>query len=65
MSPPGTVEERLKTVEDPSVGNIPLLSVTLCQDIWAVRVSKILPSALIKSQISLAGILPISISVLS
>ena len=65
MSPPGMVEERLITVEDPAVGKMPRLSVILCHDTCADRVSKTLPSALIKSHISLAGIDPISIFVLS
>ena len=52
-------------VEDPSVGNIPLLRVTLLHDIEEVSVVKEVPSLFVKSQISLAGKLPTSISVLS
>ena len=56
---------KLKAVEEPSVGNSPLFKVTLCQETPADKVSKRLPSAETKSYISLAGRVPISISVLS
>ena len=65
MSLPGTVVLKLRTVEDPAVGNKPLFKVILCQENCAESVSKTFPSAATKSYISLAGKVPTSISVLS
>ena len=56
---------KLKTVEEPAVGNKPLFKVTLCHENCAESVSKTFPSAETKSYISLAGKVPTSISVLS
>ena len=65
MSLPGIVEVNVNDVDDPSVGKSPLLSVTLCHVKPKDKVSNTLPSAATKSYISLAGNVPISISVLS
>ena len=62
---PGIVALKLKTVDEPDVGKSPLFKVTLCHEAWADKVSNKLPSAATKSYISLAGKVPISMSVLS
>ena len=65
MSLPGIVLWRKISIDDPLVGKSPLFKVILDQTIWAFNVSKILPSEVKKSFISLAGKLPSSISVFS
>ena len=65
MSLTGSVADKDNAVEAPSVGNIPLFRVTLLHETEEVRVLNVVPSLFVKSQISLAGKVPTSISVLS